>query len=332
MPTLRAEGSQDELTASRFSIELDGLLVATFTECSGLSGEIEVETYQEGGLNGFAHSLPGRATFGNITLTSGFINAINMWTWFYDATLGNIVRKNVSIIMHTQMYEEAMRWNLEAAYPVRWEGPSFTATGTDAIVHSIELAHHGLALTSASTSRPRESAGAQKLPLGFAVKSEARGTWTKQLGEDMPTLRAEGSQDELTASRFSIELDGLLVATFTECSGLSGEIEVETYQEGGLNGFAHSLPGRATFGNITLTSGFINAINMWTWFYDATLGNIVRKNVSIIMHTQMYEEAMRWNLEAAYPVRWEGPSFTATGTDAIVHSIELAHHGLALGS
>lgn len=144
--------------------------------------------------------------------------------------------------------------------------------------------------------------------------------------------RERNKTDELTASRFSVELDGLLVATFSECSGLSGEIEVETYQEGGVNSFAHSLPGRASFGNVTMESGFANTTDMWKWFYDATMGKIVRKNISIIMHTQTYEEAMRWNLEKAYPVRWEGPSFSAGGTDAAVHSIEIAHHGITLGS
>ena len=36
----------DELAVSRFAVEIEGFLVATFTECSGLSGEVEVETYQ----------------------------------------------------------------------------------------------------------------------------------------------------------------------------------------------------------------------------------------------------------------------------------------------
>ena len=105
------------------------------------------------------------------------------------------------------------------------------------------------------------------------MKCEARGTWTKQLGEDMPARRQELIQDDLTGSRFSVELDGLLVAAFAECSGLSGEIEVETYQEGGLNSFAHSLPGRASFGNITLQGGFINTTDMWKWFYWLSRGN-----------------------------------------------------------
>lgn len=139
----------DELTVSRFYVEVDGLLVGSFQDCSGLSGEIEVETYQEGGLNSFEHKLPGRTSFGNVTLGSGVFSTLDFWNWFYDVSMGTVVRKNVSIVMYSQMYEEAMRWNLEAAYPVSWTGPSFTAGDASIAVHSLDLAHHGITLSTA---------------------------------------------------------------------------------------------------------------------------------------------------------------------------------------
>ncbi len=135
---------------------------------------------------------------------------------------------------------------------------------------------------------------------------------------------------EFTASRFSIELAGLLTATFKECSGLSGEIEVETFREGGLNSYEHKLPGRVKYGNITLKSGVAAASEMWDWFYDVSMGNVERKNVSIIMHFQSGIEGARWNLEAAYPVRWEGPSFAAGSAEVTIQTLELAHNGIAL--
>ena len=39
--------------------------------------------------------------------------------------------------------------NLEAAYPVSWTGPSFTAGDASATVQSLELAHHGITLSEA---------------------------------------------------------------------------------------------------------------------------------------------------------------------------------------
>ena len=39
-------------------------------------------------------------------------------------------------------------------------------------------------------------------------------------------------------------------------------------------------------------------------------------------------ERMRWNVRAAWPVKWSGPAFDA-GSDAIaIESLELAHEGI----
>lgn len=138
--------------------------------------------------------------------------------------------------------------------------------------------------------------------------------------------------EELTVSRFCIDIGGLLVASFRECSGLSGEIEVESLAEGGLNGYEHKLPGRAKFGNVSFRSGIVSTLDMWEWFYNAVTGKIERKDISVVMFLQTYTEAMRWNLAAAFPVRWEGPSFTAGEASVAVHSIELAHNGITLSA
>ncbi len=141
--------------------------------------------------------------------------------------------------------------------------------------------------------------------------------------------------EEIIGSRFAIEIDSLVVASFKEVSGLGGEIEVETYLEGGLNDYEHKLPGRTKFSNLTLKSGVANAVDFWHWFYKTAMGTVERKQVSVILYNHdradgRLGEAMRWNLLDAYPVKWEGPSFNAADSNVIVHSLELAHHGLEL--
>ena len=136
-------------------------------------------------------------------------------------------------------------------------------------------------------------------------------------------------KEELTSCRFSIDIEGLILAVFTECSGLSGEVEVETYQEGGLNDYEHKLPGRTKYGNVTLKSGVANAVDLWDWFQRGATGNVIRRDLSIVMYAQDHGEAMRWNLLQAFPVQWQGPDFTAGSTDIAVHSLELAHNGIS---
>ncbi len=95
------------------------------------------------------HKLPGLAKYGNLTLKSGVASAMDLWNWFYDVSMGTIERKNVSVVMYMQTFQEAMRWNLEKAYPVSWSGPTFTAGDANVAVHSLELAHHGITVSKA---------------------------------------------------------------------------------------------------------------------------------------------------------------------------------------
>ena len=142
--------------------------------------------------------------------------------------------------------------------------------------------------------------------------------------------------EERIGSRFSVEIDSIVVASFKECSGLNGEIEVETYREGGLNDYEHKLPGLAKYGNLTLKSGVANSMDFWKWFYKTTMGTIERKQVSVILYNHDHDdgrlgEGMRWNLLNAFPVKWEGPTFNASDANVVVQSLELAHHGITLG-
>ncbi|MBM3941664.1 MAG: phage tail protein [SAR202 cluster bacterium] len=143
-------------------------------------------------------------------------------------------------------------------------------------------------------------------------------------------LQALITSEELAACRFAVDIDGLWVAEFKECTGLSGQVEVETYQEGGLNGYEHKLPGRITYGNLTLRSGVANSMDLWDWFQNMSQGVVERRDVSVILFAQNGGEVMRWNLTGAFPVSWQGPDFAAGATEVAVHSLELTHNGISL--
>jgi len=146
----------------------------------------------------------------------------------------------------------------------------------------------------------------------------------------MPLKRLGGLYEELTVSRFGIEAKGLLIGAFRECSGLSGEVAVETYNEGGLNDYTHRFPGRTSYGDVTLKTGVINGLDFWHWFADTSVGKVEPRTVSIIAYSQDQSEVLRWNLTGAFPSRWEGPSFTAGDTSALLHSLTLSYQTLFL--
>lgn len=158
----------------RFGIELEGLVVGWFTECSGLAVERSLETYEEGGANDFVHQLPGPIKHTNITFQRGISDPL-LWEWFAAGGAdGHVKRRNVSIILYGVDYHEVRRWNLTNAYPVRWNGPTLQSDSAQLAVESIEIAQGVGGVGSASgevagmVQRTAEEGGAQPANEGLS--------------------------------------------------------------------------------------------------------------------------------------------------------------------
>lgn len=142
----------DALTTHRFAVEVDGLVLGMFDECSGLQGTLDVHEYKEGGLNGYTHKLPGRITWGTITLKWGSTDSTKLWDWFRAINAAvNKTRhyRNVSIIQFKESGAEARRWNLDRAFPVKWSGPTMNAAQGSVSVETLELACGDVTLVQA---------------------------------------------------------------------------------------------------------------------------------------------------------------------------------------
>ena len=50
----------DPFATFKFVVEVENIVGAEFTECSGLDVTVDVFEYQEGGLNEYSHKLPGK--------------------------------------------------------------------------------------------------------------------------------------------------------------------------------------------------------------------------------------------------------------------------------
>lgn len=131
--------------------------------------------------------------------------------------------------------------------------------------------------------------------------------------------------------RFYVMLDGVVQGVFTEVGGLQIEMDVMEYQEGGNNGFVYRLPGSTKVSNITLKRGMTKSNDFFKWCANIATGNFRRRNISIVMYDVVGEELMRWNFMNAYPVKWTGPQFQASGAAAAIETLELAHEGMELG-
>jgi phage tail-like protein len=141
----------DPYMAFNFVVEIEGLLVGGFSDVSGLESEITVEEYQEGGLNGYVHKLPGPAKYPNLVLSHGLTDIDTLWGWYHEVSRGIVQRKNGTIMLLNRRRVPAMWWNFRQAYPVKWVGPKFNASSaTEVAVEQVELVHQGLSKPLAS--------------------------------------------------------------------------------------------------------------------------------------------------------------------------------------
>lgn len=135
--------------------------------------------------------------------------------------------------------------------------------------------------------------------------------------------------DPLSTRKYFVQIGSILEAEFSDVSGLNAEVEVFPYEEGGVNGFVHKLPGRMKFPNITLKRGVTDSLELWNWFVKATNGQIERRDVGILVYDLVGKPVKVWNLERAYPVKWTGPDFKAGDNAVAIETLELAHEGLS---
>lgn len=141
----------DPYGAFDFWVEIEGLIVGGFAEVSGLQIETESLSYREGGLNSYVHQLPGPARYPqNLVLKRGLTSADTLWAWYQDVLRGAITRRNGTIYLLGPGGETALAWNFLEAYPVRWSGPDLRAAGSELAFETVELAHRGIARSSAS--------------------------------------------------------------------------------------------------------------------------------------------------------------------------------------
>lgn len=138
--------------------------------------------------------------------------------------------------------------------------------------------------------------------------------------------------DPYKSYNFLVEIGGITRAGFRECSGLDTSQDPIEYREGNEKALtARKLPGLNKYSNVTLKWGMTEDDELWKWRQQAKDGEVERKNVSIILLDDVGEEKWRWNLTNAWPTKWTGPGFNATGNEVAIETLELVHEDLSKG-
>ncbi len=134
-------------------------------------------------------------------------------------------------------------------------------------------------------------------------------------------------QDPLRGFRFLVEIEGITSGGFARVKGLSRELKIESYREGGVNDYEHKLVTQVTHPVVVLERG-LALDDLWKWALAAADGDIKRKTVWIRLQNEANERMWAWQVEYAIPVKWTATDLDAQTSPVVMESLELAHHGL----
>ncbi len=138
--------------------------------------------------------------------------------------------------------------------------------------------------------------------------------------------------DPYRSFNFRVEIDGLTVGSFSECSGLSSDGDPVEYREGTDAALTvRKLIGLRKYANITLKRGYTENTELWDWYRNIQNGVSDRRNGSIVLMNEQREDVLRWDIRDAWINKIDGPEFNASGNEVALEAVEIVHEGLTQG-
>ena len=133
--------------------------------------------------------------------------------------------------------------------------------------------------------------------------------------------------------KYGIEIEGLLVGSFTSCSGLGATRETKEVEEGGINDHVYIVPGRLKYDKLTLKRGVTYSTALWDWFHEGYLdGKVKRRNMTIYLYGVNGIALKQWHIHKAFPVKWSGNDLRADSQEVAVETVEFVHEGFEVSN
>jgi phage tail-like protein len=130
---------------------------------------------------------------------------------------------------------------------------------------------------------------------------------------------------------FLVEIDGIVVAGFSEVSGLTTDTNIIEYREGSEGvGTVRKLPGLMKYNNLVFKRGWTADKTLWQWRKTVIDGKTVRRTGAIVLLDESRARALTWHFRAGWPSKWEGPALNGKTSEVAIETLEIAHEGLEL--
>jgi phage tail-like protein len=131
-------------------------------------------------------------------------------------------------------------------------------------------------------------------------------------GAGLPPSRPN---DALTAARFSLTIDGVEIASFSELQGITSEVEPIEFLEGDETRLGKLKPP-----TVVLKRGKNQGLELWAWHEAVRSGDIAaaRKSVSLVMYNTQDKPVAHYHLENAWPSKLEIGGLNARGSEVVL--------------
>ena len=138
------------LPVFHFTVDWGGTQIA-FSEVRGLNIEAQIIEYRDGANPEFSTvKMPGLKKYGNITLKRGVFASDNeYYDWFKTVHNDTDMRRDVIISLLNENHDPVMTWKVLQAWPTKVTSPDMKASGNEAAIETLEIAHEGVQIEMA---------------------------------------------------------------------------------------------------------------------------------------------------------------------------------------
>jgi phage tail-like protein len=156
-------------TAFRFEVQLlvaqpdqvglgSPLCSGQFSDCDGLEMTMEPKTVKEGGNNIEQIQLPGRVSYGQLSLKRGMTANLDLWKWFVAAAGGlnpdqTENKRGLLALGQVTMFDNGgrpkLRFTLTGCLPVKIKGATLSAKEGQVAIEEAQIAYRTLTVKNA---------------------------------------------------------------------------------------------------------------------------------------------------------------------------------------
>lgn len=115
-------------------------------------------------------------------------------------------------------------------------------------------------------------------------------------------------------------------ARFQDVTGLSVDVNLDTYNEGGENRFVHRLPGRSKYSDLVLKRGMTLVSGVTAWCQDSIENfNYQPTNMLISLLNEQHLPVSSWYIVNAIPIKYDVSGLNAEQGQIVIESMTLRY-------